>query len=132
MILKISHLGIAVKDLQTAKKIYSKIFLSSPSEDEIVESQKVRVAKFRVGESTIELLEATTPDSPVARFIEKRGEGIHHVAYESDDVRNEIKRISDEGIEVINKEPVAGSDNMLISFLSPKSVLGVLTELCQH
>ena len=132
MITKISHIGIAVKDLSTAKEIYKKLFRSEPSEEEIVESQKVKVAKFKVGESTIELLEPTSPDSPVAKFIEKRGEGIHHIAYESDSISDDLKNFGENGFELINKEPVPGSDNMLIAFINPKSVGGVLTEICKH
>lgn len=132
MIKKIAHIGIAVKNLQSAKEIYKKLFQSEPSEEEVVDEQKVKVVKFKVGESTIELLEATSPSSPIARFIGKRGEGIHHVAYESDDVKQELKRLGEEGFDLINKEPRIGSDNMLIAFLSPKSTNGVLTEICQH
>ena len=132
MIKTISHIGIAVKDLQTAKEMYKKLFQSEPSEDEIVETQKVKVSKFYVGESTIELLEPTSPDSPIAKFIEKRGEGIHHVAYESDAIKNDLANLEKNGFDLINKEPVSGSDNMQIAFIKPKSTGGVLTEICQH
>ncbi len=132
MINKISHLGIAVKDLKIASETYRKLLQSEPSEMEYVAEQKVNVIKFNVGESTIELLEGTSPDSPITKFIEKRGEGIHHIAYESDDVKNELKRLDEEGFELINKEPRVGSDNMLIAFVNPKSIGGVLTEVCQH
>lgn len=132
MITKISHLGIAVKDLKTASDMYKRLLNSEPSEMEYVAEQKVNVVKFNVGESTIELLEGTSPDSPISKFIEKKGEGIHHVAYESDDVKSDLKRLDDSGFELINKEPRIGSDNMLIAFVNPKSVGGVLTEVCQH
>jgi methylmalonyl-CoA/ethylmalonyl-CoA epimerase len=132
MITKISHIGIAVKDLNTAKEMYKKLFGSEPSEEEIVESQKVKVAKFKVGESTIELLEPTSPDSPIAKFIEKRGEGIHHIAYESDNIKSDLNRLNENGFDLINKEPVTGSDNMQIAFIKPKSAGGVLTEICRH
>lgn len=132
MINKISHLGIAVKDLKKASDTYRKLLQSEPSEMEYVEEQKVNVVKFKVGESTIELLEGTSEDSPITKFIEKRGEGIHHVAYESDDVRSDLKRLDESGFELINKEPRIGSDNMLIAFVKPSSVGGVLTEICQH
>lgn len=132
MITGISHIGIAVKDLNTAKDIYRKLLNSEPSEEETVESQKVKVAKFKVGSSTIELLEPTSPDSPIAKFIEKRGEGIHHIAYESDDIKNDLGSLNENGFELINKEPVTGSDNMQVAFIKPKSAAGVLTELCQH
>lgn len=132
MITKISHLGIAVKDLKSASEMYKKLLSSEPSEMEYVAEQKVNVVKFKVGESTIELLEGTSPDSPISKFIEKRGEGIHHVAYESDNVKSDLKRLDENGFELINKEPRIGSDNMLIAFVNPKSVGGVLTEVCQH
>ena len=132
MIKKISHIGIAVNDLQSAKAIYQKLFQSEPSEDEIVLEQKVKVSKFRLGESTIELLEPINADSPIAKFIEKRGEGIHHIAYESDKIEDDLIRLDISGFELINKEPKVGSDNMLIAFIKPKSVGGVLTEVCQH
>ncbi|HMT12357.1 MAG TPA: methylmalonyl-CoA epimerase [Ignavibacteria bacterium] len=129
---KISHLGIAVKDLKAASEMYRRLLNSEPSEMEYVAEQMVNVVKFTVGESTIELLEGTSADSPISKFIEKRGEGIHHVAYESDDVRSDLKRLDESGFELINKEPKIGSDNMLIAFVKPKSVGGVLTEVCQH
>lgn len=132
MINKISHLGIAVKDLKIASETYRKLLQSEPSEIEYVAEQRVNVVKFYVGESTIELLEGTSPDSPISKFIEKRGEGIHHIAYESDDVKSDMKRLDEEGFELINKEPRVGSDNMLIAFVNPKSIGGVLTEVCQH
>lgn len=132
MINKISHIGIAVKDLKTATETYRKLFQSEPSEMEYVAEQRVNVVKFNIGNSTIELLEGTSPDSPISKFIEKRGEGIHHIAYESDDVKSDLKRLDDEGFELINKEPRVGSDNMLIAFVNPKSIGGVLTEVCQH
>ncbi len=132
MITGISHIGIAVKNLNAVKEIYRKLFNSEPSEEETVESQKVRVAKFKVGGSTVELLEPTSPDSPIAKFIEKRGEGIHHIAYESDDINKDLGRLNEKGFELINKDPVTGSDNMLIAFVKPKSAAGVLTEICQH
>jgi methylmalonyl-CoA/ethylmalonyl-CoA epimerase len=128
MISRISHLGIAVKDLRSAAETYKKLLQSEPSEMEFVAEQKVNVIKFKVGESTIELLEGTSPDSPISKFIDKRGEGIHHIAYESNDVRTDLKRLDENGFELINKEPRVGSDNMLIAFVNPKSIGGVLTE----
>jgi len=132
MINKISHLGIAVKNLESAAAIYKKLFQCEPSEMEYVAEQMVNVVKFKVGESTIELLEGTSPESPISKFIEKKGEGIHHVAYESDNINTDLERLNNEGFELINKEPRIGSDNMLIAFVKPKSVGGVLTEVCQH
>jgi methylmalonyl-CoA/ethylmalonyl-CoA epimerase len=132
MINKISHLGIAVKNLESAAVMYKKLLQSEPSEPEYVAEQMVNVIKFKVGESTIELLEGTSPESPISKFIEKKGEGIHHVAYESDNINTDLERLNNEGFELINKEPRIGSDNMLIAFVKPKSVGGVLTEVCQH
>jgi len=132
MISNISHLGIAVKDLNKAKEMYRKFLQIEPSEMEYVEEQKVNVVKFTIGQSTIELLEGTSPDSPISKFVEKRGEGIHHVAYESDNIKTELLRLGEEGFDLINKEPRVGSDNMLIAFIKPSSVGGVLTEVCQH
>jgi methylmalonyl-CoA/ethylmalonyl-CoA epimerase len=130
MIKKISHIGIAVKDLNAAKEMYTKLFQSEPFGEETVESQKVRVAKFKVGECTIELLEGTSPDSPISKFIEKRGEGIHHIAYESDNIKDELSRLDNEGFELVNKEPATGSDNVQIAFIKPKSTGGALVEIC--
>ena len=132
MISIISHLGIAVKDLNKAKEMYRKLLQIEPSKMEYVEEQKVNVVKFTIGQSTIELLEGTSPDSPISKFVEKRGEGIHHVAYESDNIKSELLRLGEEGFDLINKEPRVGSDNMLIAFIKPSSVGGVLTEVCQH
>src|SRR5260221_4782607 len=112
MISKISHLGIAVKNLAAAKEMYRKLLQSEPSEPEFVADQKVTVVKFKVGESVIELLEGSSEDSPISKFIEKRGEGIHHVAYESDNIINDLNRLGADGFELINKEPTIGSDNM--------------------
>jgi methylmalonyl-CoA/ethylmalonyl-CoA epimerase len=132
MITKISHIGIAVKDLKAAKEKYKKLLQSEPSGEEVVESQKVKVAKFKLGESIIELLEPISSDSPIAKFMEKRGEGIHHIAYESDNISSDLKRLDEGGFDLIDREPVPGSDNMLIAFIKPKSVGGVLTEICKH
>lgn len=132
MIKKVAHIGIAVKDLQSAKLIYKILCRSEPSEDEIVEEQKVKVSKFKIGELTIELLEPVSPDSPIAKFIKKRGEGIHHIAFESDNIVDDLEYLEHNGIELINKEPVVGSDNMFIAFIKPISTCGVLIEICQH
>ena len=132
MINKISHLGVAVRNLKEAAETYKKLLGSEPSDMEFVAEQKVNVIKFKVGESTIELLEGTEPDSPISKFIEKKGEGIHHIAYETDDIHKDLSRLDENGFDLINKEPRTGSDNMLIAFIKPKSVGGVLTEVCQH
>ena len=132
MINKISHLGIAVKDLKSASEMYRKLLNSEPSEMEYVAEQMVNVVKFTVGESTIELLEGTSADSPISKFIEKRGEGIHHIAYEVADIRAEMMRLKAEGFSLLNEEPKRGADNKLVCFIHPRSTNGVLIELTQE
>ena len=129
---KIEHLGIAVKDLESANKLYSILFKTEPYKTEIVESEGVSTSFFRMGESKIELLSATNPDSPIAKFIEKRGEGIHHIAFDVDDIDAEIRRLESEGFELINKQAKNGADNKMIAFLHPKSTGGMLVELCME
>ena len=129
---KIEHIGIAVKDLKTANSIYSKLLNTSPYKMEEVESENVNTSFFQVGESKIELLEGTSPDSPISKFIEKRGEGVHHIAFEVDDLEKEIARLTKEGFQMIHNKPKDGADNKLIAFLHPKSSNGVLIELCQE
>lgn len=128
---KIEHLGIAVKDLQVAETLYSKLLNTSPYKEEFVESEHVRTLFFQMGDSKIELLQATSPESPIARFIEKRGEGIHHIAFEVEDIYAEIERLKTEGFRMINETPKAGADNKIIAFLHPAGTGGVLVELCQ-
>jgi methylmalonyl-CoA/ethylmalonyl-CoA epimerase len=132
MLTKISHIGIAVKNLEQSTELYKKLLASEPFGEEEVTEQKVKVIKFQVGESTIELLEGTSPDSPISKFIGKKGEGIHHIAFESDNINDELKRVSLNGFELINKEPRIGSENMLIAFIKPSSAGNILTEICQH
>jgi methylmalonyl-CoA/ethylmalonyl-CoA epimerase len=129
---KIEHIGIAVKDLEAANEVYTKLFGKSPYKTETVESENVSTSFFKVGESKIELLEATNSESTIAKFIEKKGEGIHHIAYAVDDIRAEMERMKSEGFIVLNDEPKIGADNKLVCFLHPKSTNGVLVELCQE
>ena len=129
---KIEHLGIAVKDLNVSNNLFAKLLNTEPYKQEEVESEGVLTSFFQVGESKIELLQATKPDSPIAKFIEKKGEGIHHIAFNVDDIEQEIKRLQDEGFELIHKAPKQGADNMMIAFLHPKSTNGVLIEICQE
>ena len=129
---KIEHIGIAVKDLNAANKVYTKLFGTPPYKTEIVESENVSTSFFKVGESKIELLESTNEESAIAKFIEKKGEGIHHIAYAVDDIKAEMQRLSAEGFVVLNDEPKRGADNKLVCFLHPKSTNGVLVELCQE
>lgn len=129
---KIEHLGIAVKSLKTSEKLFETLFGKSSYKTEAVESEGVTTCFFQMGDSKIELLEATEPDSPIAKFIEKKGEGIHHIAFEVEDIEAEIARLEEEGFQLIHQKPKAGADNKLIAFLHPKSTAGVLVELCQE
>lgn len=131
MIKKIDHLGIAVKDLQAQISLYRDQLGMAFESVEEVESQKVRVAFFRVGESRIELLEPTAEDSPIARHIEKRGEGMHHVAYRVDDIRAAMAEARARGMQPLSEEPRPGAHHTLVCFLHPKTTGGVLTELVQ-
>lgn len=127
----LEHLGIAVSDLTAARKLYTKLLNVAPYKEEVVEDQGVTTLFFMAGESKIELLEATRLDSPIAKYIEKRGEGIHHVAFEVKDIHAEMERLRKEGFRLLNEEPTIGADNKLVCFVHPKSAGGVLVELCQ-
>ena len=129
---KIEHLGIAVKNIEKSNLLFSKLFGKTPYKTEIVESEGVTTSFFLVGENKIELLEATNAESAIAKFIEKKGEGIHHVAFEVEDIRAEMKRLKAEGFILLNEEPKQGADNKLVCFLHPKSSNGVLIELVQE
>ncbi|MEH6764273.1 methylmalonyl-CoA epimerase [Aequorivita antarctica] len=129
---KIEHIGIAVKNISEANKIYEALLGSPPYKSEKVESESVETSFFRCGESKIELLEASSPDSPIAKFIEKRGEGIHHIAFAVNDIIAEMNRLQKEGFILLNEVPKKGADNKLVAFLHPKSSHGVLVELCQE
>jgi methylmalonyl-CoA/ethylmalonyl-CoA epimerase len=132
MMLKIEHIGIAVKDLNTSNELFKKIFNQAHYKTEEVQSEGVSTSFFQIGENKIELLEATNPDSPIAKFIEKKGEGIHHIAFDVADIRAEMKRLESEGFVLLNQEPKPGADNKLVCFLHPKGTSGVLIELCQE
>lgn len=129
--LKLEHIGIAVKDLQKANLCYEKILGVAPYKWESVASEGVNTSFFQTGDAKVELLEATHDLSPIARFIDKKGEGIHHIAFEVSDIYEEIQRLKNEGFEFINEEPKQGADRKLVCFLYPKSAHGVLIELCQ-
>ncbi|NMM48927.1 methylmalonyl-CoA epimerase [Marinigracilibium pacificum] len=131
MIDHIEHLGIAVKDLKKASAVYEKLLGVKPYKEEKVESEGVTTLFFQTGESKIELLEATNENSPINKFIEKKGEGIHHVAFAVKDIKKEMQRLRDEGFTLLNAEPKKGADNKLICFVHPKDNHGVLVELCQ-
>jgi methylmalonyl-CoA/ethylmalonyl-CoA epimerase len=128
---KIEHLGIAVKDLEAAEKLYELLLGRAPYKREKVESEGVATSFFMSGENKIELLAALNDDSPIAKFIAKKGEGIHHVAFDVENLEEEIKRLENNGFELISKTPKKGADNKMIAFLHPKSTSGVLVELCQ-
>ena len=130
--LKIEHLGIAVKNIEQSNELFKKLFGKAPYKLEKVESENVSTSFFIMGESKIELVEATSPDSSIAKFIEKKGEGIHHIAFEVEDIHAEMKRLKAEGFTVLSEQPKKGADNKLICFLHPKSTNGVLIELCQE
>lgn len=130
--LKIEHLGIAVADLQKSIPLFEQLLNTPCYKTEVVESEGVSTAFFQLGESKIELLEATRPDSPINKYIEKKGEGIHHIAFEVENIQAEMKRLSALGFTLLNETPKEGADNKLICFLHPKSTNGVLIELCQE
>ncbi len=129
---KIEHIGIAVSSIEEKAKLYETLFNTKIYKTESVESEGVKTAFMRMGQSKIELLEATDPSSPIAKFIEKKGEGIHHIAFDVVDIDAEINRLENEGFQLIHKEAKKGADNKLIAFLHPKSSGGMLVELCQE
>ena len=132
MIKKIEHIGIAVKNLENSNELFKKLFGNSHYKIETVVSEGVSTSFFMIGETKIELLKATNENSAIAKFIEKKGEGIHHIAYEVDNINDEMVRLQNEGFELINKNPKDGADNKQICFLHPKSTNGMLVELCQE
>jgi len=128
---KIEHIGIAVKNLKDSNSLFEKLFGKPNYKIEEVLSEGVSTSFFMVGDSKIELLEATNSDSAISKFIEKRGEGLHHIAFEVDDIYAEIKRLTEAGFKFTRDEPFHGADNKLVCFLHPKSTNGILVELCQ-
>lgn len=132
MLNKIEHLGIAIKNLETSDHLFAKLIGTEPYKQESVEREGVKTSFFMVGDSKIELLEATNEESPIAKFIEKKGEGIHHIAFAVDDIFAEITRLKSEGFVFISEVPKDGADNKLVVFLHPKSTNEVLVELCQE
>ena len=129
---KIEHIGIAVKDINTAGALYEKFLNTSVYKVEEVTSESVKTAFLQSGPNKIELLEATDTNSAIAKFIEKKGEGIHHIAFDVKDIRAEMNRLKQEGFVLLNEEPKRGADNKLVCFVHPKSTNGVLIELCQE
>jgi len=129
---KIEHIGIAVKDMEQSNLLFEKLLGTAPYKQEEVASEGVKTSFFMNGPNKIELLEATNPDSPIAKFIKKKGEGIHHIAFDVEDIVSEIERLKSEGFIVLNETPKQGADNKLVAFLHPKGTNGVLVELCQE
>ena len=129
---KIEHIGIAVKNLEKSNKLFTSLFGAPNYKTEEVVSEGVKTSFFASGPNKIELLQATNPNSPIAKFIEKNGEGVHHIAFAVLDIEAEIKRLQNEGFVVLNETPKKGADNKLVVFLHPKSTNGVLIELCQE
>ncbi len=129
---KIEHIGIAVKNLRESNAVFEKLFGQPPYKEEEVASEGVKTSFFMNGPNKIELLEATNSESPIAKFLEKKGEGIHHIAFDVTDIEAEIQRLKQEGFVVLNEIPKKGADNKLVAFVHPKSTNGVLIELCQE
>ena len=132
MIKKIEHLGIAVKDLNKSNELFKKLLGEQSYKTEAVDSESVTTSFFKVGDQKIELLEASEPNSTIARFIERRGEGMHHLAFHVESIDEEIERLEKEGFEFVSKTPTKGADNKMVVFLHPKTTNGVLVELCQE
>jgi len=130
--LKIEHIGIAVKNLNESNVLFEKLLGSPSYKEEFVETEGVKTSFFMTGPNKIELLEATHSDSPIAKFIEKKGEGIHHIAFDVEDIVAEITRLKNQGFTILNETPKKGADNKLVAFLHPKTTNGVLIELCQE
>ena len=129
---QIEHIGIAVKNLTASNDLFTRLLGKPPYKLEEVASEGVTTSFFMMGNNKVELLEATKPDSPIAKFIEKRGEGVHHIAFAVKDIRKEMARLEKEGFRLLNTEPKPGADNKLVCFLHPKTTNGVLIELCQE
>lgn len=129
---KIEHLGIAVKDAQESIALFNKLLNTTPYKSEEVASEYVNTVFYQIGQSKIELLEATDEKSAIAKFIQKKGEGIHHIAFEVDDIYKEMERLKSEGFTLLNEQPKQGADNKLICFVHPQSANGILIELCQE
>lgn len=130
--LKVEHIGLAVKNLQVSIPLFEQLLSTSCYKTEEVSSEKVQTAFFQVGDTKIELLESTDPDGVISRFIEKKGEGMHHIAFEVADIEAEMQRLSSAGFQLLNPVPKPGADNKLVCFLHPKGTNGVLIELCQE
>lgn len=129
---KIEHLGIAVRSIEESNNLFEKLLGSAPYKEETVDKEQVKTSFFRVGSNKIELVQSLDDDGVIAKFIEKKGEGIHHVAFDVPDIRAEMKRLSDQGFRLLSEEPYKGADNKLVCFVHPKTAGGILVELCQN
>lgn len=129
---KIEHIGIAVADLEKSNELFARLLGKSHFKTELVEGEGVETSFFQVGETKVELLQSTRPDSPIAKFIDRKSEGIHHIAFDVEDIAAEVERLKAEGFEILNETPKLGADNKLVVFLHPRSTNGVLVELCQE
>jgi len=128
---KLEHIGLAVKDLSVSNKLFNSLFKASPYKEEIVASEGVKTSFYKIGETKIELLQDIKENGTIANFIKKRGEGLHHIAFEVENIQEEISRLKKDGFTLINDVPKKGADNKLICFIHPKSTNGILVELCQ-
>lgn len=129
---KIEHIGIAVTDLEKSNLLFAKLLGKEHFKTEKVEGEKVATSFFQVGETKVELLQATDENSPIAKYLERRSEGVHHIAFDVEDILAEVERLKGEGFEILNEKPKLGADNKLVVFLHPRSTNGVLIELCQE
>jgi methylmalonyl-CoA/ethylmalonyl-CoA epimerase len=129
---KIEHIGIAVQNLEQSNELFAKLLGKAHFKTEIVDGEAVETSFFQVGETKVELLQATRPDSPIAKYLDKRPEGVHHIAFDVEDIGMEVSRLKEAGFEILNEVPKLGADNKLVVFLHPRSTNGVLVELCQE
>ena len=129
---KIEHIGIAVADLEKSNELFARLLGKTHFKTEIVEGEGVETSFFQVGETKVELLQATRPDSPIAKYLDRKSEGVHHIAFDVEDIHAEVARLKEEGFEILNETPKQGADNKLVVFLHPRSTNGVLVELCQE
>ena len=132
MFKKVEHIGIAINNLDKAESVFERLFGNNPYKREVVESEKVSTSFFKLGDTKIELLESDNDSSAISKFITKKGEGIHHMAFEVDSIEDELSRLKSEGFQLINEKPFKGADNKLVAFIHPKSCHGILVELCQE
>lgn len=129
---KIEHIGIAVADLEKSNELFARLLGNSHFKTELVEGEGVKTSFFQIGDTKVELLQATRLDSPIAKFIDRKSEGVHHIAFDVEDITAEVERLKAEGFEILNETPKLGADNKLVVFLHPRSTNGVLIELCQE